>query len=455
MARPPLPQYYGNLEVLYDFSDDINNWSDQSNSTLKSVELSDLHNDYGDKSLLMKVQDAASNKASKWLTNSVDFNLNGSHYLAIKVGFDIDVDNVSPDGLQQNVDIKILMGNVAGVWQDYLSGRTQFRLLNGDKQETMICIVDLREGRGEVDYFAGGGTGFDLTQNIKRMQIELRTQNTTNLVAHAYFDGLFSYRAKTKVCLTLDDCFESQYSVLYQEMKKYGLVATCYLVGTETPDGAADGVLGPESKLKSGKTKRDELQAAGWQMASHSYVHTAMTSLSEADQLSGIVLNEAWMRDFGGADYTSPNVNKHFCNVGGAQTEYSKTKLAELGYKTARTVATGGGKNGDLQASNHPLSLQGNSLNLRTDNLGANTVSTAQVALDNLDDCINRGNSYFMYGHQFLANPAADPIPGQCFSTAETILLVKGLADRVAAGLCDVVTVDEFSSGVTQPRSIV
>lgn len=88
------------------------------------------------------------------------------------------------------------------------------------------------------------------------------------------------------VTVTFDDGFLSQYTTAFPIMKKYGLVGNLAVNSRAIDEGWSDYVTLPMVR---------ELHDAGWAVVNHTWDHTDLATLSDAQQTDEIVRNRAWI----------------------------------------------------------------------------------------------------------------------------------------------------------------
>ena len=151
-------------------------------------------------------------------------------------------------------------------------------------------------------------------------QSDTNPQTTQNVVSND-----INTANEDPIVITFDDGFESTYSIAYPLMQQYGIKGTVYVVPSW---------IGSPGYLTLAELTI--LHNAGWTIASHSWDHTVLTSLTTDQITAELQSTMEWLNDNGFADgayylaYPYGQYNDNVLQV-----------VTALGIKTARTVDWG------------------------------------------------------------------------------------------------------------------
>lgn len=126
------------------------------------------------------------------------------------------------------------------------------------------------------------------------------------------------------VIITFDDGYKDAYANAYPILKKYGFTGTFYIIA---------GSVGDSNYMTWEQIK--ELYNNGMTIGSHTISHPDLRNLSDTELISQLDGSRSLIKD-----NTSISVTD-FCYPAGKYNENVITKLKELGYQTATTVAPG------------------------------------------------------------------------------------------------------------------
>lgn len=136
------------------------------------------------------------------------------------------------------------------------------------------------------------------------------------------------------------------------------------------------------------------------------------------------------------------HTKKHMAYVNGGLNQNAVDIISGLGYLTARTVDTGGWPSYGIGNQVDSVDL------LRLPSIDMSNTATAASILASVDSCIKYGSSVCIYGHLLVTTPTLTTE----FSLAQWDLLLAGLRARELNGLIDIVTIEQFYTGLTNPR---
>ena len=131
--------------------------------------------------------------------------------------------------------------------------------------------------------------------------------------------------SKDPVVITFDDGFESTFTIAYPIMQQYGIVGTVYVVPSW---------IGAPGYLTLAELTT--LHNAGWTIASHSWDHTVLTSLTSAEVTTELQSTIDWLNNNGFGDGAY-----YLAYPYGQYNDIVLQVVSGLGIKTARTVDWG------------------------------------------------------------------------------------------------------------------
>jgi peptidoglycan/xylan/chitin deacetylase (PgdA/CDA1 family) len=143
-----------------------------------------------------------------------------------------------------------------------------------------------------------------------------------------YFDS-FYYRITTrpKCIITFDDGRDTVFTTAYPIMETYGFKGTCYIVSSAINDA---GYM-TDANLTT-------LYNDGWDISNHTYSHTNLATLSEANQAAEVNNCAAYLLTNG---FTRNNMHRNLAYPYGAHDANTILACISEDVLTARTVAAG------------------------------------------------------------------------------------------------------------------
>ncbi len=221
--------------------------------------------------------------------------------------------------------------------------------------------------------------------------------------------------AKPKVLFTFDDGWASTHDIVFPILATAGFKATSYIVS---------GSVGNAGIMT--KANISELYNAGWTIGNHTATHPDFTTMTEAQIEANIRTCQEWLISNG---YSK--TAKHFAIPNGTYNADVITAMTNVGLITARSSNVT-----MFYADVYP------SLYLPAE-IFHNTVTLA-TAQGWVDTAISKGQTLILMLHQISASaPTTDE-----WKTTDFQALVSYIKDRKV----DVVTMDEWYRGLTDPR---
>lgn len=222
-----------------------------------------------------------------------------------------------------------------------------------------------------------------------------------------------------RLMISFDDAYTSVYTEAFAYMQPRGIKGIIYTIPVkiDTPGYMTSAQL-------------TELYAAGWDIANHTYNHSAydggfLTDLSQSEIELELTLCQAWLEARG---YT--RASRHVAYPGGS---YNDTVFAAM---TAAGMLTG------RITTNNDLSLPiGDFRYLRSQHLYYDT--TLATAKAKVDRVVDWGCTDHLFTHTLVESPT-----GNNWSTANFQALIDYIVERRAK----VVTMSEWYEGLTNPR---
>jgi peptidoglycan/xylan/chitin deacetylase (PgdA/CDA1 family) len=147
-------------------------------------------------------------------------------------------------------------------------------------------------------------------------------------------DELYAYLAEKRplpskpIVLTFDDGYRDTYEIVYPILKQYGFRSTLFMIVSEI-----------DQRLTLQELR--EMKAAGMEIASHSYTHRDLGSLTPQEQADEIAKSKEIL------DRLLNQNTRHFCFPNGSYNQETLRLLREKGFKTGVTIDPGWVKPGD------------------------------------------------------------------------------------------------------------
>lgn len=299
----------------------------------------------------------------------------------------------------------------------YLSSTTNFSKYFYKSQSTIVKGWN----RWEIhknDFSVTGGESWNNTM----IRLKLIVYAQTNANSHVSFDSLKSSDNTVPKCIiTFDDGYPSNYTEGYSYMKSKGLKGNIYVI-TSLID-ANDHLTIQEL---------EELYNDNWGIANHTRLHQNLTTLSQADAQTDI---QNGMDDLVAYGFT--RTKDHLAYPGGNYNDTVILATRATTSKTARGLAT---------AQNYPSLAHDNLVddNYRLKSyILSNTISLA-TAKGYIDSAILTGGTVILCLHKLVQNATN--------SLEWGINDFKALINYIVAKGIDVVTLDEWYDGLTNPR---
>jgi peptidoglycan/xylan/chitin deacetylase (PgdA/CDA1 family) len=261
------------------------------------------------------------------------------------------------------------------------------------------------------DWINNGGESWDNTMVRLRF---LLYHSASNTVTASFNDCRYNYDTIPKILITFDDGKLSQYNIAYPYLKSKGLKFTWYQI-----TGNLDTVGVTTAMLQN-------MYDDGNAIANHTRTHTAVNvetlDAAKTDIINGRndLISKGWTR---AAD--------HLAYVGGIYNDDIRNALNDCGVKTARTIDSG--------IEYVPSALDKMWCYMVYNN---STVATVKGWIDN---AIKHGGTCILCFHEIVDSNA----------TLQTQYLTadfKAIVDYIVATNVDVVTIDEFYEGLSNPR---
>ncbi|WP_158618731.1 polysaccharide deacetylase family protein [Methylomusa anaerophila] len=144
---------------------------------------------------------------------------------------------------------------------------------------------------------------------------------------YSYLNGGRDLPAKP-VVITFDDGYRDTYEIAYPVLKQYGFISVLFIPASEIGQRLSAAELA-------------EMKAAGMEIASHSYTHRDLSTLSRQEQLAEIVKSKEVL------DRLLSQDTRHFCYPYSGYDPATLEILKEKGFKLAVTTTPGWARPGD------------------------------------------------------------------------------------------------------------
>jgi len=304
------------------------------------------------------------------------------------------------------------------------------------------------------------GTATTTDQRSKKtMRIGVRVTVASGTKPDVYVGGIWIGGAqRSKVMLSYDGCYISQNTLVKPAHDTYGLTGTLY-VAKSVVDSSA-------SYLTTAQL--DTFYAAGWSIAGHSYTGVALETLSESAMVDEIGNFRRWAQGRGYARGDGHWAWGYSVGTNNASAEIRSTVtrvLQQSGLKSLRVGNVGSGLT-HMRAKSEGLSLG-------TIETGVKTICAPQLtsglSIAQMRAFISSGIRHRIpvnvYCHEVAANQAATVANtatnfitptnyDQTTTPGATQSWIPWLWTNKMAGLIDVVSIDDWYRGLTQPASV-
>lgn len=396
-TRPALPQNYDlNLDTLLDDFETTSGWTQGqgsgSPSGVTSVDTVNVKTGSG----ALKIQ--ATNGG---VLNTKTISLNAAN--AATFGYWVYIDDVT-----KLSSITIYLSSVSNFASLFSYALAASNLLDGWN------FVQVRR-----DLWTN--TGSESWTNTM-IRLRFRTDSVLGETVSTTFDSLY-YRlyARPKVVITFDDGWDSAHTEGYTYMATKGLKGTHYVIS-----GVVD---------QPGRITTANLTTAynnGWSISNHTSTHQNLSTLSQEEILTELQDCNEWLVSNGFARTAG-----HVAYPNGGYNATVLSAMDTLGFKTGSTIIS--------RQNNIVKGLEDKRLLKRYSLINSNSLATVKGYVDT---AVSNGSTVFINFHKLVASPTV--------STEWAISDFQALVDYVArlhnGGILDVVTVDDWYSGLTEPR---
>ena len=246
------------------------------------------------------------------------------------------------------------------------------------------------------------------------VRLRIRVNATTGTPSVSFCSLRTSQYNASKVLVTFDDSWDSQYSKAYAYMSTLGLKGTIYAIGSK---------LGTAGYCTLANLQ--EMYADGWDIGNHGSVNLT-TLATQAEQEAEVLGEERYIKEF-------TRSCKHYAYPNGGYDDNAKNALEQIGYLSARTII-------DRNQANY---LDEKYLLTRYGIYNSTSVATAKSYIDS---CIAQGASILLNFH-IIVDATADV--STKVLTADFQALMDYILLKKRQGLVDVPTVSEWYNGLS------
>jgi len=275
--------------------------------------------------------------------------------------------------------------------------------------------------------FAPVGIATEANWNYTVGRIIYKIQYATNGAPPVWCGGVvYNAKDRPRLVLGFDGSYDTQYLVVLPKLREVGVTATLY----------TDTLFLGTSTLYLSEDQLDEMYAAGFEVAWHGYtkygglddtaIYADQATIEE--QLNGFwewCRNRGYVKGIGHICYPISNPNK---NASLTIRDYVIEAMRNAGVKTAR-LGFDASSNKQLQPTALGV-LEPYALSVRA-LVSTTTLATAKTWID---DAISRGETLFIYGHQF-SDP---PPPGNHWGAQDFRDLIDYAVSKRDDGLLDI-----------------
>lgn len=249
------------------------------------------------------------------------------------------------------------------------------------------------------------------------IRLRFQVTPTNGIVTSLSFDKFeIKMKAVPKCLLTFDDAWDSVYDQVYPYMQAKGLKGTIYVIKNFT--GTAGYMTLP---------KLQEVYGKGWALGNHTADHLQLATLTLAQQEEQLRQTMEWLNMQG-----FKRASRHVAYPGGSNNSDTQMAMRNTGMLTGRTTKY----RLQLPNPNENYLLFGKGMGLG--------IVTLDQAKNYVDTAINSESTIIFYFHR-LVDSLVD-------SNDWSIADFKALVDYISASKIDVVTIDEWYEGLSNPR---
>lgn len=251
------------------------------------------------------------------------------------------------------------------------------------------------------------------------VRLRVKVTAVAGQVAAVSFDSLSYGREEIPKCLIMfDDGHETVAQEAIPYMYSKGVVGNIYMISSYV-----DNTVGFMTKANC-----DDAYAKGWALGNHTNTHPNMGAYTQAQAEAEISACRDWLIANG---YT--RACNHLAYPNGAYNDGVLAGMANLGMTTGRTT-----KETFQYAHDYPYELTIRNI------INTTTLATAKSHIDN---AIKRKTTVMLLMHHLVESPTV--------GTEWGIANFQALIDYIVARNIDVVTIDEWYEGLTNPRKKV
>lgn len=291
---------------------------------------------------------------------------------------------------------------------------------NFSKEAKLVRGLWMRPGWNRLSFrrseFAlTGGESWD---NLMIL-IQIRVDPASATVWSGSFDSMYwGVDRKAKAIITFDDGWEASYTNALPILESFGFKCTSYVI-TSSIDAAGYMSL----------AQLQDAYSRGVDVANHTKTHQNLSTLSYNDQLIEIGDAKAWLA----ANGFTRGAN-HFAYTYDAYNADTLAILDSLGYQTAR-IGPRGIQEAPM-ADSHMLIA-----------CSVSTAVSLATAKTYIDRALQFGSNVIFIFHDIAESPSSAG-----YTIANFTAFMQYLYDFVVSGKIDVMTMDEWYNGLTNPR---
>lgn len=256
------------------------------------------------------------------------------------------------------------------------------------------------------------------------IRLRFRTDSVASETVSTTFDSLYyGIYSRPKVLITFDDGWDSAHTEGYTYMATKNLKGTHFVISSVVDT--------------AGRVTTENLTTAynnGWSISNHTATHQNLSTLTEEEATTELTDCYDWLVSNGFS-----TTAKHVAYPNGGYNTTVLDLMDTLGYETGSTIIS--------RQNNIVKGLEDRRLIKRYSLINTNNLTTVRGYVDT---AIANGSTVIINFHKLVVSPSA--------STEWSISDFQSLIDYIAqlsnGGLLDVMTVDDWYTGLTNPRLI-
>lgn len=256
------------------------------------------------------------------------------------------------------------------------------------------------------------------------IRLRFRTDSVASETVNTTLDSLYyNLYSRPKVVITFDDGWDSAHTEGYTYMATKGLKGTHYVISSVIDT--------------AGRVTTENLTTAynnGWSISNHTKTHQNLSTLTEEEVVTELRDCYEWLVSNGFA-----TTAKHVAYPNGGYNTTVLDSMDSLGFETGGTIIS--------RQNNIVKGLEDRRLIKRYSLINSNSLATVKGYVNT---AVSNGSTVFINFHKLVASPSASTE----WAISDFQSLIDYIAQLSSGGLLDVMTVDDWYNGLTNPRIV-